>query len=50
MKDGFTLVYIIGAFSCWYHGTSFGVGLFWPWYIGGLFVRPIKQAGQRSRK
>lgn len=33
-----TGTYIIGALSCWYHGVGFWVGLFWPWYIGAVFV------------
>lgn len=33
----FTLVWFIGACSCWYHGIGFWVGLFWPWYLGAVF-------------
>ena len=32
-----TLLWLVGAFSCWYHGVGFWMGLFWPWYIGAVF-------------
>lgn len=36
-STGLTMVWFIGACSCWYHGVGFWMGLFWPWYIGAVF-------------
>jgi hypothetical protein len=37
-RGGLTMVWFIGACSCWYHGVGFWVGLFWPWNLGYVFL------------
>jgi hypothetical protein len=38
-NNNLTGVYIIGVLSCLYHGVGLWVGLFWPWYIGAVFLK-----------